>query len=137
MAKRTPLLQPLSIDEAALDLAGTEALHGAPPAVVLARFVRDVEATVGVTAARRHRCWHPSPVRLLPEIGPTLARRLAAQGITLLGHLQVLSDREVRDAGWATMARRSLRGHVARPCAGSIRGVRPDPSALRPRSIQI
>jgi nucleotidyltransferase/DNA polymerase involved in DNA repair len=64
MAKLTPLLQPLSIDEAALDLAGTEALHGAPPAVVLARFVRDVEATVGVTAARRHRCWHPSPVRL-------------------------------------------------------------------------
>ena len=36
----------------------------------------------------------PEPVRLLPGIGPTLARKLAAQGITQLGHLQALSDRE-------------------------------------------
>src|SRR3954471_14905211 len=43
MARLTPLLQPLSIDEAALDLAGTEALHGAPPAIALARFAREVE----------------------------------------------------------------------------------------------
>ena len=51
MATLTPLLQPLSIDEAVLDLAGTEALHGAPPAIVLARFAREVEATVGVTVS--------------------------------------------------------------------------------------
>ena len=50
MATLTPLLQPLSIDEAVLDLAGTEALHGAPAAVVLARFAREVE-----TDRRRHR----------------------------------------------------------------------------------
>ena len=124
MAKLTPLLQPLSIDEAVLDLAGTEALHGAPPATVLARFAREVEATVGVTvsiglaanrllakiAAGRDKprgfavigaseaasLLAPESVRLLPGIGPTLARRLAAQGITLLGHLQVLSDREAQ-----------------------------------------
>ena len=47
MAELTPLLQPLSIDEAVLDLAGTEALHEAPPAIVLARFAREVEATIG------------------------------------------------------------------------------------------
>src|ERR1700688_576056 len=35
MGALTPLVQPLSIDEAALDLAGTEALHGAPPATGL------------------------------------------------------------------------------------------------------
>ena len=51
MATLTPLLQPLSIDEAVLDLAGTEALHGAPAAVVLARFAREVETTVGVTVS--------------------------------------------------------------------------------------
>jgi DNA polymerase-4 len=124
MAKLTPLLQPLSIDEAVLDLAGTEALHGAPPAIVLARFAGEVEAQVGVTvsvglaanrllakiAASRDKprgfavigagdavsLLAPEPVRLLPGIGPALARRLAAQGITLLGHLQALSDREAR-----------------------------------------
>ena len=124
MAQLTPLLQPLSIDEAVLDLAGTEALHGAPPAIVLARFAGEVEARVGVTvsvglaanrllakiAASRDKprgfavigatdavsLLAPEPVRLLPGIGPALARRLGAQGITLLGHLQALSDREAR-----------------------------------------
>jgi DNA polymerase-4 len=45
----TPLVEPLSIDEAFLDLTGTEALHRAKPAVVLARFARQVEQQVGVT----------------------------------------------------------------------------------------
>jgi DNA polymerase-4 len=118
------LLQPLSIDEAVLDLAGTEALHGAPPAVVLAGFARAVETDLGLTvsiglapnrllakigagrdkprgfavigAAEAAALLALEPVRLLPGIGPTLARRLALQGITLLGHLQVLSDREAR-----------------------------------------
>jgi len=121
MARLTPLLQPLSIDEAVLDLAGTQALHGAPPAVVLARFARDVEAEIGVTvsiglalnrllakiAAGRNKprgfavigseaaaLLAPEPVRLLPGVGPALARRLASQGITQLGHLQVLNDRD-------------------------------------------
>ena len=49
MRRLTPLVQPLSIDEAALDLSGTAALHGAPPAAVLAKLSRDVEREVGVT----------------------------------------------------------------------------------------
>jgi DNA polymerase-4 len=51
MADLTPLMQPLSIDEAVLDLHGTEALHGAPPAAVLARFATRVEQAVGVTVS--------------------------------------------------------------------------------------
>src|ERR1700686_1413214 len=39
----TPLVEPLSIDEAFLDLTGTERLHGMPPAKALARFARKVE----------------------------------------------------------------------------------------------
>ncbi len=122
MGELTPLVQPLSIDEAVLDLSGTEALHGAPPAVVLARFAREVERRVHVTvsiglaanrlmskiAAGRDKprgfavvgageaasLLAPEPVRLLPGIGPALAKRLEAQGITRLGHLQILNDRE-------------------------------------------
>src|SRR6201996_1519304 len=51
MGALTPLVQPLSIDEAVLDLAATESLHGAPPAAVLARLANRIEAEVGVTVS--------------------------------------------------------------------------------------
>ena len=123
MERLTPLVQPLSIDEAVLDLAGTAALHGGPPALVLTRFARQVEREVGVTvsiglaanrllakiAAGRDKprgfcvigteapaLLAPQPVRLLPGVGPALARRLEARGITRLGHLQALDARAAR-----------------------------------------
>jgi DNA polymerase-4 len=49
MDRLTPLVEPLSIDEAFLDLTGTQALHKASPAEVLARFAREVEDQIGVT----------------------------------------------------------------------------------------
>nr|WP_294526911.1 DNA polymerase IV [uncultured Rhodopila sp.] len=122
MGALTPLVQPLSIDEAVLDLAGTEALHAAPPAAVLARFATSVEQQVGISvsiglaanrlmakiAAGRGKprgfniidaeeaaaLLAPEPVRLLPGIGAALAKRLEGMGITRLGQLQVLPDRE-------------------------------------------
>ena len=122
MERLTPMVQPTSIDEAVLDLAGTEALHGAPPAAVLARLALEVERSVGVTisiglapnrllakiavernkprgfavigAAEAAALLAPETVRLLPGVGPALARRLEAQGITRLGQLQTLSDKE-------------------------------------------
>ena len=45
----TPLVEPLSIDEAFMDLSGTEAVHRAPPAMSLARFAKRVEDEIGVT----------------------------------------------------------------------------------------
>ncbi len=123
MGKLTPLMQPLSIDEAALDLRGTQALHGAPPAVMLARLALEVEREVGVTisiglahnrlmgkiAAGRDKprgfcvigdeaaaLLSPESVRLLPGVGPALEKRLAARGLTRLGHLQALSDQDMR-----------------------------------------
>ncbi|MGB3539129.1 MAG: DNA polymerase IV [Mesorhizobium sp.] len=51
MQALTPLVEPISIDEAFLDLAGTERLHGLPPALVLARFARTVEKEIGITVS--------------------------------------------------------------------------------------
>jgi DNA polymerase-4 len=51
MEALTPLVEPISIDEAFLDLAGTERLHGMPPALVLARFARAVEKEIGITVS--------------------------------------------------------------------------------------
>jgi DNA polymerase IV len=123
MQRLSPLLQVLSIDEAAVDMTGTEKLHGAPPAITLARFAGDIERELGLTvsiglAANRLLAklaagldkprgfaalgseaasvlseW---PVRKLPGIGPALERRLGVLGITHLGHLQSLSDASAR-----------------------------------------
>jgi DNA polymerase-4 len=51
MRDLTPLVEPLSIDEAFLDLTGTERLHGMSAAKVLARFARDVERDIGITVS--------------------------------------------------------------------------------------
>lgn len=121
MQALTPLVQPLSIDEAVLDLSGTEALHRAPPAVVLARFARCVEQEVGITvsiglagnrllaklAAERDKprgfavlgrdapAWlAEQPVTLLPGVGPALASRLVGAGFTRCGQLAALDARD-------------------------------------------
>ncbi len=49
MLDLTPLVEPLSIDEAFLDLGGTERLHGMIPAKALAHFAKEVEAKLGIT----------------------------------------------------------------------------------------
>jgi DNA polymerase-4 len=51
MQALTPLVEPLSIDEAFLDLAGTQRVHGMIPAKVLARFARQVEHEIGITVS--------------------------------------------------------------------------------------
>jgi len=121
MEALTPLVQPLSIDEAVLDLRGTEALHNAPPAAVLARFAQAVEREVGVTvsiglaanrlmaklAAERDKprgfavigaeeaaAWlAPQSVAVLPGVGPAMAKRLSVAGFVRLGQLAALDAR--------------------------------------------
>ncbi len=148
MEELTPLVQPLSIDEAALDLSGTEALHGAPLAITLNRLARRVEQQVGVTisiglsrnrllaklAAERGKprgfsvfgaeaaaVLAPEPVGLLPGIGPAMVKRLAALGVTRVGQLAALD---------AAAARRKLGEEgpalAARARGEDVRGVRLD-----------
>ncbi|MGB3555795.1 MAG: DNA polymerase IV, partial [Jannaschia sp.] len=51
MEELTPDIEPLSLDEAFLDLTGTERLHGQPPAVMLARLVRRMQEELGITGS--------------------------------------------------------------------------------------
>src|SRR3954447_23262266 len=51
MLELTPQVEPLSIDEAFLDLTGTDRLHRMSPAHSLARFARRVEADIGITVS--------------------------------------------------------------------------------------
>ncbi len=51
MLDLTPQVEPLSLDEAFLDLTGTERLHHAPPVVLLARLQSRIEREVGITAS--------------------------------------------------------------------------------------
>jgi DNA polymerase IV len=123
MRQLTPLVEPISIDEAFLDLSGTEALHGAGPAQLLASLARRVEATLGITLsiglsdnkflakiasdldkprgfAVLCRSDAPAffadkPVSLLWGVGAALQRRLAADGITLIGQLARQGEREL------------------------------------------
>jgi len=116
MRALTPLVEPLSIDEAFLDLSGTERLHGMIPAKVLARFARDIERDVGVTVSVGLSCnkflakiasdldkprgfavldqdeakamLAPRPVGFIFGVGPATAAKLASRGFRTIADLQ-------------------------------------------------
>jgi DNA polymerase-4 len=143
MEALTPLMQMQSIDEAVLDLAGTQSLHHAPPAIVLNRLARRVEAELGITisiglapnrllaklavergkprgffvfGAEAASVLAPEPVRIIPGIGPAQAKRLESMGITTIGQLAALDDRaagRLGDEGPSLVAR--ARGQDTRP----------------------
>ncbi|MGE0736972.1 MAG: DNA polymerase IV [Alphaproteobacteria bacterium] len=111
----TPSVEPISIDEAFLDLSGTERLHHAPPAETLARLVKRVEDEVGVTAsiglsynkflakvasdldkprgfavigrAEAVEFLRNRPVTTIWGVGPALNAQLAQHGIEKIGQL--------------------------------------------------
>jgi DNA polymerase-4 len=111
----TPLVQPLSLDEAWLDLAGTEKLNHGAPALVLARAQARIEAEVGITvsiglaankflakiasdldkprgfsvigAAEAEDFLKPKPVSILPGVGPAMMKALEKAGYATVGDL--------------------------------------------------
>ncbi|SLN43808.1 DNA polymerase IV [Roseisalinus antarcticus] len=115
MDELTPVVEPLSLDEAFMDLSGTERMHGAPPAVMLARLVRRMKDELGLTgsiglshnkflakvasdldkprgfsvigAAETVEFLRPRPVRLIWGIGPAAQKSLEAAGIRTFNDL--------------------------------------------------
>ncbi len=51
MKELTPVIEPLSLDEAFLDLTGTTRLYGAPPVVQVARLVQRMEDELGISGS--------------------------------------------------------------------------------------
>ncbi len=120
MLALTPLVEPLSIDEAFMDLSGTGSLHRASPAETLARLALDIERTLSITVsvglsynkflakiasdldkprgfavigrAEARSFLAGKPVGLLWGVGEALQNRLARDGITLIGELARLDE---------------------------------------------
>ena len=120
MLNLTPLVEPLSIDEAFMDLAGTVSLHHGSPAQSLAALARRVEkeltitvsiglsynkflakiasdldkphgfAVIGRAGARAFLA--AQPVGLLWGVGQALRQRLAKDGITRIGQLADIGE---------------------------------------------
>ena len=113
-AELTPLIQNLSLDEAWMDLSGTERLHGAPPAVTLAKLQARIEAETGLTVsiglaankflakvaseldkprgfsvigAEAQAFLAGKPVRILPGVGPAMVTSLEKAGFRTVGDL--------------------------------------------------
>ena len=124
----TPLVQPLSLDEAWMDLSGSERLHEGPAALTLARLQKRIEAETGLTvsiglapnkvlakiasdldkprgfavigAGEAQAFLADRPVTLLPGVGPAFAKSLASAGFTLIGQLATADPKAlVRDFG--------------------------------------
>ncbi|WP_420132421.1 DNA polymerase IV [Rhodopseudomonas sp.] len=123
MLQLTPLVEPLSIDEAFLDLSGTERLHGTIAAKVLARFAREVERDIGITVSVGLSCnkflakiasdldkprgfaalgqsdaramLAPRPVGFIFGVGPATEARLGQRGFRTIADLQKADEIEL------------------------------------------
>ncbi|MGH6854031.1 MAG: DNA polymerase IV [Aestuariivirga sp.] len=123
MLELTPLVEPLSIDEAFLDLTGTARLHAMSPALSLAKLINTIERKIGISAsvglsynkylakvasdlekprgfsvlgqAEAAGFLADKPVGLIWGVGRAMQEQLARDGITLIGQLQSMDRNEL------------------------------------------
>jgi DNA polymerase-4 len=139
MVTVTPLVEPIALDEAFMDLEGTEVVNGGSPAATLARLAMRIEQEVGITVsiglsynkflakvasdldkprgfsvvgrADAAAFLARQPVGLIWGVGPSLRRRLAGDGVHMIGDLLPIGEREMA-ARYGAMGRRLY--HFAR-----------------------
>src|SRR5215207_3859110 len=91
MLELTPLVEPVSIDEAFLDLSGTERLHHASPALTLVRFAKRVEQEIGITVSVGLSC-----NKFLAKIASDLDK---PRGFSVIGRAEAAAFLENRPVG--------------------------------------
>jgi DNA polymerase-4 len=152
MLELTPMVQPLSIDEAFLDLSGTERLHGTFPAQTLAKLAGKIENEIGITVSvglsyckflakiasdlnkprgfsiigeeEALRLLAEMPVTKIWGVGKAFASTLAQDGITMIAQLQKMEQDELLRR-YGTMGSRLF--HLSR--GNDDRTVRPNSGA--------
>ena len=130
MDELTPVVEPLSLDEAFMDLTGTARLHHAPPAVMLARLIKRMKSEIGLTGsiglshnkflakvasdldkprgfsvigkAETTAFLRPQSVRLIWGIGPAAQASLNNAGIRTFDDLLRWDRRDLHDRFGAT-----------------------------------
>ncbi|MFA4892216.1 DNA polymerase IV [Brevundimonas sp.] len=122
VGRLTPLVQTLSLDEAWIDLAGTERLNGGPPAWQLVRLQKQIEEDTGLTVSiglapnrflakvaseldkprgfsvlgsEAKDLLAPKPIRILPGVGPVFAKTLNSDGFATVGDLAAADVRDL------------------------------------------
>ncbi|MGE3147609.1 MAG: DNA polymerase IV [Pseudorhodoplanes sp.] len=123
MRALTPLVEPVSIDEAFMDLGGTERLHGMIAAKSLARFVKEIERELKITISVGLSCnkflakiasdldkprgfallgrneaesfLAPKPVSLIYGVGRVMQERLARDGFRIIADLQKADETDL------------------------------------------
>ena len=136
MRELTPLVEPLSIDEAFLDLNGTERLHHASPAMTMAKLQTRIEKEIGITVsvglsyckflakiasdmdkprgfallgrAEALDFLASKPVSFIWGVGKSLEARLARDGISRIAQLQRMEENDLM-ARYGVMGRRLWR----------------------------
>lgn len=130
MRHLTPLVEPLSLDEAYLDLSGTTRIHGMAPARTMAKLSRDIEQALGITVsvglsgnkflaklaseldkprgfavigmAEAKSFLRDKPVSIIRGAGKVLAARLERDGFATIGQLQDADQRDLANRYGAT-----------------------------------
>jgi len=123
MEETTPKVEPISIDEAFLDLSGLSVLRNQFPAAILVRLIRRIEDEIGITASvglsynkslakiasdlDKPRGFSiigradaipfltDKPVSMLWGVGPSLESRLNRDGVMRIGQLRDIPEREL------------------------------------------
>ncbi len=121
--KMSPSIEPLSIDEAFIDLSGTEKLHGTYPAKTIAHAVQQIEDDIGITVsvglsynkflaklasdfdkprgfsiigrAQAKDVLAPLPISKIWGVGKVMQRKINRNGIIQIGQLQHLDKKHL------------------------------------------